>query len=149
MALAALTVATSIAGLSVSGVYLKDVDAIPERVEVRDCPIIYPKPDGFLSDLEVEINSFGSAQAKKTVRYNLNYVFLQSPVGAGRGLFDVYESCVTNALAFVDALLANDALSGSVDIQPAGITSFGPVADPSGNMFHGCVFSLAVMEFVG
>lgn len=148
MALAALTVATSIAGLSVSGVNMKDVDEIPEKVEARDCPIIFPKPDGFLSDLEVEVDSFGSASAKKTVRYKLNYVFLQAPVGSARGLFDVYEDCVTNALAFLDALIANDAITGAVDIQPSGIPTFGPTQDPSGNTFHGCIFSLAVEEFV-
>jgi hypothetical protein len=129
-------------------VTIKDVDAIPQAVEARDCPIIYPKPDGFLSGLEVEVDSFGSTQAKKTVRYVLTYMFLHAPVGAGRGLFDVYEGCVTNVLAFLDALIANDALSGSVDIQPSGVTSFGPVPDPSGTVFHGCEIALAVTEFV-
>lgn len=148
MALAAVTVATNIAGLTVSGVTLKALNAIPENVAPRDCPIIYPRPDGFMSSLEVEVNSFGSGAAKKTVRYTLNYVYLHSSIGTERGLFKVYEDMVTKALAFVDAVISNDAITGCVDIQPTGITSFGPVADPAGGMFHGAQLSFIVTEFV-
>jgi hypothetical protein len=148
MALALGTICSSIAGLAVSGVTLKDIDAIPEKVEVRDCPIIFPKPDGFITDFNLVVDSFGSASAKKTVSYHLNYVLLQAPVGQGRGLFDLYEGFVTNVAAFLDALIANDAITGAVDMQPAAISSFGPTPDPSGGMFHGAVITLAVQEFV-
>lgn len=149
MALAVVTIANSIAALSVSGVTLKDLDEIPQAVLPRDCPMIYPKPDGFLSGLVIEIDSFGSTSAKKTVRYNLSYMFLYCPVGTGRGLFDVYAGMVAKALAFLDALIANDALTGAIDIQPAGVLQFGPVPDPAGNLFHGCQVDLAVQEFIG
>jgi hypothetical protein len=148
MAVAPVTVAASIAALSVSGVTLKDMDEIPQKVEARDCPIFYPKPDGFLSDLEVEIDSFGSAAAKKTFRYRLNYVFLHAAIGEGRGLFDVYADMVANIAALIDAIIANDALSGAVDVQLEGVSSVGPVPDPAGSMFHGCIFTLAVEEFI-
>jgi len=148
MSLAAVTVANSIAGLSVSGVTLKALDEIPEKVDGRDCPIIYPNPDGFLSNLDLEVDSFGSASAKKTVSYNLNYMYLHSPIGSGRGLFDKYESVVSSLLAFFDAVISNDTITGCVDIQPQDATSFGPVSDPSGNVFHGCIIVLRVTELV-
>jgi hypothetical protein len=148
VALQATTIASSIAGLTVTGVTMKNLTSIPENVAPRDCPIIYPKPDGFMSDLEVVIDSFGSSVGKKTVRYALTYMYLHSSIGQGRGLFDVYQDMVAKACVFLDAVIANDALTGSIDIQPESMLNFGPVADPAGNYFHGCEIVLKVMEFV-
>lgn len=148
MALSAVTVATNIAGLTVSGVKLYALNALPEGVDPRDCPCIYPKPNGFLSGLEVEVNSFGSASAKKTVRYTLTYMYLYAPIQSGRGLFDLYEDMVTKALSFIDVVIANDAIAGCVDITPMDISNWGPVADPSGSAFHGCEIPFAITEFV-
>jgi hypothetical protein len=141
-------VAEAIAALSVSGVTLKDIDAIPEKVEARDCPILFPRPNEFVTDYELEINSFGSAAAKKTERYKLNYVFLHAPIGAERGLFATHPDLVANARTILSAFRDNDALGGAVDIQPSAIASFGPTQDPSGNTFHGCIITLSVTEFV-
>lgn len=148
MALAAVTVATNIAGLTVTGVTMKALNAIPEGVDARDCPIIYPKPDGFMSDLQVDIDTFGSTSAKKTAWYTLNYMYLYAPLASGRGLFDLYEDMVTKAMAFFDAIIANDAITGCVDIQPVSISNWGPVADPAGVSFHGCQIALRVQEFI-
>ena len=149
MTLQADTIAASIAGLSVSGVTICDLDGIPEQVAARACPLLYPSPDGFLSGLRVERDSFGpAAGARKTVRYTLRYVYLHAPVGEGRGLFDVYKGMLQNTLAILDAIIADDALSGAVDVEPGAVTRFGPVTDPSGQVFHGCVIALDVVEFV-
>jgi hypothetical protein len=148
MAIAVATVAASIDGLTISGVTIRDLDEIPEKVEPRDCPVLYPNPDGFMSGVELEVDSFGSASAKKTIRYRLNYVFLHSPVGGERGLFAKAPDMVAKVCAILDAVIANDAISGCVDIQPGDVTEFGPVADPSGNVFHGCRLAFAVTELV-
>lgn len=149
MSMQADTIATSIAGLSVPGVTIKDLDGIPEEAQARDCPLLYPKPDGFMSNLRVERDSFGAgSEARKTVRYTLNYAYLHAPVGEGRGLFDVYAAMVGNTLAILDALLADDALNGAVDITPGSVVRFGLVNDPAGGWFHGCVLGLDVVEFV-
>ena len=148
MALAAVTVATNIGALTVTGVNIYALNEIPEGADARECPMVYPKPDGFMSGLEVEVNSFGSTSAKKTVRYTLTYMYLYAPIASGRGLFDLYEDMVTKALAFQDAVLANDAITGCVDITAMDIGEWGPVADPSGTAFHGCQMSFQVTEFV-
>jgi hypothetical protein len=141
------TIATSIAGLSVSGVTIADLDGIPEQAHGRDCPLLYPKPDGFMSNLRVERDSFGPASdARKTVRYTLSYAYLHAPVSEGRGLFDVYQAMVQNTLAILDAIIADDALNGAVDITPGEVTRFGLVNDPAGSWFHGCVIALNVTE---
>jgi len=149
MALNVVQIAREISALAVDGVHIADLSQIPDNALVRDLPLIYPKPDGYISDLNVRIDSFGSAQAKKTVFYTLNYRYLHSPVGAGRGLFDVYEDLVAKAALFLDAIIANDALAGQIDLQAVEIPNFSAgVADPSGNQFHGADLALTVMEFV-
>jgi len=148
MGLATVTLINSIAALSVSGVKLYGLGGIPQSVVPGECPLIYPKPDGLLSGLQVQIDSSGSAAGKKTVRYTLSYMFLHSAVGEGRGLFEKYPDMVIKALAFLDAIIANDTLTGAVDVQPAGVLQFGPVPDPAGHLFHGCQIDLAVTELV-
>lgn len=148
MALAGATVAASIAGLTVSGVTMKGLGAIPESADIRECPMLYPNPDGFISGFDLAIDSFGSTAGKKTATYKLNYVFLHSKAGTGRGLFDEYADMVAKALAILDAVIANDAITGCVDIQPQDVLNFGPVSDPSGVLFHGAHLVFTVTEFV-
>ena len=148
MGLQAVAVATAIGGLTVAGVNLKALNAIPEGADARECPMVYPRPDGFLSGLEVIVDSFGSTAAKKTVKYILTYTYLYAPLGAGRGLFDLYEDMVTKALLFIDTVIANDAITGCVDIEPLDIKEWGPVSDPSGVMFHGAHISFGITELV-
>lgn len=149
MALAVMTIATSIAGLSVSGVTIKDLTGLPTAVDNRECPVLYPKPNGFVSGLSVVRESFGAAvTAHKTVEYTLTYAFLYRRVEAGRGLFDTFDDMVDKAFEVLDAIIANDVVSGAIDITPIGIVNVGPVADPAGELFHGCELQLRVMEFV-
>ena len=149
MALQFATVANSIAAVSVSGVTIKDIDEIIEFVSARDCPLVQPVPNGFVSGLNVERDSQGlGSVAMKTVMYTLTYRLMYAPIGTGRGLFDVYDDMVAKAGLFLDALISNDALTGTIDITPTGALNFGPVLDPAGNSFHGCDFQLKVMEFV-
>ena len=149
MALAIATIADSIAAVSVSGVTIKDLNEIPEAVTLRDCPVLFPRPDGFVTDLAVKRDSFGTgAVAKMTVTYILTYTFCHAPIGSGRGLFDVYDNMIANAFAIIDAIITNDTVTGLVDLQVDDALNFGPVEDPSGNVFHGCEIQLYVMEFV-
>ena len=149
MALQADTIATAIAGLTVSGVSIKDLDEIPESVAGRDCPLLYPKPDGFMSNLRVERDAFGPASmAPKTARYTLTYTYLHAPVSGGRGLFDVYQALVSNTLLILDQIIANDTVSGAVTLEPVDVIEFGPVHDPAGEWFHGATIRLACVEFI-
>lgn len=146
MAVSAATVATSIAALSVSGLTIKDLDAIPQEVTARDCPVMFPDPSRFLTDLSIEVDSYGSAAAKKTVRYTLNYILAYRVVGEERGLYKIYQGFVQKVCLLLDAMLANDALSGCIDSTPTGLT-LGVVQDPAGKSFHGCLIPIRIMEF--
>ena len=149
MSLAIVTVADSISKLSVSGVTLKDLDKIPTTVRSRDCPIFYPRPDGFLSGVVPEKASMGSGSgAQWDIQYTLNYRFLYAPIGSERGLFAVVPTMVAKIALLIDAILANDVITGAIDLQIFDIGEFGPVSDPMGNMFHGCDFSLEILEHI-
>jgi hypothetical protein len=146
VALAITTVTDNVGGLSVTGADILDIDEIPESVDGRK-PIIFPKPDGFVTDLEVTRQSYGaSSDAKTDMEYTLNYRLCHTPVGSGRGLFKTYPDMVTIAARFMDAIANYDATT-AVTLELADAINFGPVSDPAGNMFHGCDFALRVKEF--
>src|SRR3990167_3616665 len=123
------TVATAIAAISISGVTVKDISAIPEAVNEQDCPLLAPRPDNYVSNLRVAEDTFGGpVAALKSCYYTLNYTFYYSPVAAGAGLFEKYDDMVTKAAAVLLALAAT-IIGGTVEHTVSGISVFGPVAD--------------------
>jgi len=147
MSINVVTLADSIAGLSVTGVTIKDLDEIIESVQARQCPVLYPNPDGFMSGLTLERAAMGSGTSSVwDVEYSISYKYLHSPIGASRGLFDVYKDMVTKVAAIIDKILVSDSLTGAVDLTLEEITQFGAVSDPVGNMFHGCEIIFGVLE---
>ena len=141
------TVLDSISKLSVSGVTIKDVDEIPQEVTERLCPILFPSPDGLVTGLTVTPQSFGAGTSgKNDVNYTLNYVYLHAPIGSGRFIADNVSAMVAKVVLILNALIANDAVTGSVDIEPS-IGEFGVIEDLSGNQFHGVTITIKVLEF--
>ena len=150
MALQFGTVAASIAALVIDGVDILDIIEIPTEAKKRDAPYIVPKPDGFISGFLPERQSLGpGTTAAFNVTYTLTYRLLHSKIGTGRsGLFDTYSSMVAKVGLFLDAIIANDTISGAIDIFPNSINNFGLVSDPLGTAFHGCDIGIQVTEFV-
>ena len=142
------TVFNSIAALSVAGVTLKDVDEIPEAVLVRHCPVLFPDPDTPVSNVRVEPQSTGAGtDGLNDVRYTLNYVYLHAPVGEGRYITKNVSGMVAKAVLILNALIANDAVTGSIDIEPRIEGEFGVMVDPSGAQFWGFRLAIDVLEF--
>jgi len=149
MASAISTILDNISELSISGVTVKDIDQVQDKLEDRDCPCLFPNPLGLVTNLNVEPDAYGNAGDRPyTVTYTLNYRLCNSSVGSGRGLFDKYPAMVTNALAVIWAFIGADNLGGTVEFQVSGIANFGPVADPAGKLFHGCDIAVNVTEFI-
>ena len=151
------TVATSIAALSITvtnalgssvTVGIKDISAVPEAVNQQDCPMLAPRPQGFVTDFGVTRDAFGADAAPKTVAYTLHYVFFYAPVMQGVGLLEKYDEMVTAAAVVLNHLATNTALSGTTDILPGNIPVFGPVADVTGQQFHGCEIEMRVIQFM-
>jgi len=149
MTLAIATISNAITGLTVTGLTIKDIDEIPQAIMNRDCPVLVPDPDNYVSRFLVEPDSFGAGSGRKwTANYTLNYLLLYAAVGSGRTtVLEKYSGMVSSAFAFFDALLALTSLTGTVDFEPDMIGDFG-IVDFSGTAFHSCNVSLNVKEFV-
>jgi hypothetical protein len=149
MALAISTITNSIAALSVSGLTIKDMDEIPSGITARDCPMLVPDMDSFVSGLEIISDTFGAASVHKwTAKYHLNYLLLYAQAGTGRvNIVEHYSGMVQKAFAFIDAVVAADPVTGSVDSLAGTIGSFA-IVEYGGVSFHSCAVSIAIQEFI-
>jgi hypothetical protein len=147
MAIAATAVATSIAGYSVTGLTIKDLDGFKDEYAQRDCPILIPHPTYF-TDPVVTYDSFGTgATALITVHYTLNYRMLYAMASTNRRLSDVYQSLVGLTVDFMDAIIANDATTDAYHLATISVGAFGVVVDPSDNPFFGVDIGIRVSEY--
>jgi hypothetical protein len=147
MGLHLATVADSIAGLTVSGVTIKDIDQIPPDV-TRLTPILFPEPLNYVTNFSMSRDSTGTdTDARKTAVYDLNYTFCFSPVGSDRPLA-LYNEMVAKVVLIVNDILENSTITGCVDIELQNIPAFGPVPDPAGNMYDGCRLAFTVTDFL-
>lgn len=141
------TVADSISKISITGVTVKDIDEIPQSAALL-CPILIPQPNGYVSGVNVEFQSFGSnTGAKIDMSYTLNYIYLHSNAGAGLGQLQVYSGLISKLSTIIVAILSNDAITGLVDMQLESIGNIGVIEDPSGNQYWGVMLSFRVLEF--
>lgn len=148
MSIALATIADSITGITVSGLTIKDVDQIPTAINQRECPLLIPNPENYISNCIIGVDSFGSGTSRKmTLTYNLNYILIYSTVGAGRThVIDAYSGMLAKAVAFLDAFYVLEGLTGSVDFEaelgnPA-ITTVGEID------FHSIGITIMIKEFI-
>ena len=148
MALQTAAIANSIAGLSVAGLSIRDVDEKPAGVDARQ-PTLFPL-ENYITDFNMVRDSFGGGStAKMTVTYTLNYRLCYKPIGAGRSnIISWFDDVVDMTMLFIDAVLAVETLTGLIDIIPVEITNMGGVEDPANNIFYGCDIGVNVKEFV-
>ena len=140
------TVSDSIAGLTITGVTVKDIDQIPDNADLLG-PILFPQPNDFITELSVERMSFGGGgTAKMDMTYTLNYVYLHCAAGGNIGAFGAYSGIITNLAVIVTAILTNDNISGPVDFEMQTVPSIGVIDDPAGNQFWGALLSFKVTE---
>ena len=144
-----LTVTNSIAALSVSGVTIKDADEIP-TVADKICPVMYPLPNGFITNMVfTRESSGGGGTAKMNLEYTLHYRYLHTVAGANLNLLEVYDALLTNLLAIMVAVFGNDNIAGAVDMTLDSVSDIGPLVDPAGTTtFLGVDIGLRILEFV-
>ena len=140
------TVADSIAGLTISGVTIKDIDQIPDTARML-CPLLIPKPDNFVTNISVSFETFGSnGGAKINTTYTLNYVFLFCEVG-GISSFAAFAGLMTKLSAILVTINSNDTITGAVDMKINSIGNIGVITDPAGIEYWGLEFSLNILEY--
>jgi hypothetical protein len=146
------TLITAIAGLSITlknnkTLVIKEGDEIPEDA-TRLGGIMFPKPDGFITDVEVIPQTYGVDTGERIdVNYTLNYVFCDIPGGSNRTLGANYDSLLYDTVQIVNSILSNDTISDGIDLRLGGFDSFGLVYDPAGNAYYGTQIRLNVSEF--
>ena len=146
MSLAITTITNSIAALSITGLTIKDIDEIPQGLHDRDCPILTPNPDNFITAFNAQPDTLD--KTKWTVSYTLNYLLLYAAVGSGRTtVMEKYSGMVSKAFAFIDAVAAAVALTGSVDWDPGTVSDFN-VMTIGENSFHACSVTIKITEFI-
>jgi len=76
------TVANSIHGLVFTGMQVLDLDQIPVNATMVT-PAIFPKPNGYITNLSVARDTYGTGTGKKvTIRYTLTYTYAHAPITA-------------------------------------------------------------------
>jgi hypothetical protein len=146
MTLAITTVTNSIAALSIAGLTIKDIDEIPQGLLDRDCPILIPNPDNFITKFEAKPDTLD--KTKWTVSYELNYILLYAVVGSGRTtVMEKFSGMIDKAFAFIDAVAAALTLSGAVDWEPGVVDGF-DIVTIGQNLFHSCHVSIEITELV-
>lgn len=141
------TVADSIAGLSISGVTVKDIDQIPDTAQGLT-PLLIPRPDNFVTDISVTFETLGSnGSAKINTNYTLNYIFIFCEVGSGINAYSAFSGLMAKLSAILVAINSNDTINGAVDIKINSIGNIGAITDPAGDEYWGIEFSLRVLEY--
>jgi hypothetical protein len=151
MSLDSGAIATAIAGMTITGVTIKDITGIPQQVQPRDCPILFPHPDEWKQGGNGEPSdgstTFGTPTGRTWIfNRTYKYVYLHASVGAGRGIYEQYTDMSDKEDAISTALTQLDITS--VDVKSVSISSFGTLKDPAGNGFYGFLVSITFREWI-
>ena len=140
------SIADSIAGISISGVTVKDRDQISASwLSVPN--VLYPHPDEWITDFTIQYDSLlQGADAPMTIGYTLHYRFLGVQVGDLATMPVAYSALVDKVIAIANALIAVPGpYSGKVQMVLSD-PQLGPRTDPAGNQYYGADFSLQIQE---
>jgi len=140
------TVATSIAGLTITGVTIKDLSNMLTDVSMA-CPLLMPGPS-FITNLQPVLpETYGSAGTERlTLKYNITYRYFHCAVSAEQ-TWGLYDDIVSNVAAIMVVLMTNDKLAGLSDLRINAIPEIpGIVTDPLQNEYYGCDITLSVEQ---
>ena len=144
------TVTAYIAGISMAGIKVKDLDGVKGAADPREMPLLYPDVTKLWEGLGLERNSQGpGTMAQQTLRYLLRYRLLYAPAGSERDLITIFPDLAAKVKTIITALVKNDVPADpTIDLRLNRWSQAGTVSDPAGNQCHGCDFELSVVEFV-
>lgn len=140
------TVTNAIESLSISGVTVLDIDEIAESMQMSPATLA-PRPENFITGISVTRDEM-SGQALR-LHYTLNYRYYHCAITGGLGgLFGSYPVMIAKIALILLAFCSDASLSGAMDNTEPSVSNIGPVHDPAGSPFHGCEFSLNIMQFL-
>lgn len=142
------TITAAIAALTVTGVTIRDTSNMSDLITTRDCPVLAPRPNNFIGLNPVERDTYGASPvARKTMTFSLSYRFFHSPIGQGRGEYEIFPLYLVKIFAIMDALIACD-LGGTVDMNLSGVPNLGVVVDGADNQFWGSDLDIMCTVFI-
>ncbi len=148
MALNTAGISAAIEALSISGVSIRDIDNLPETLQDRDCPLLFPTPGAWMEGSDAadeDETTFGTPSTRYwTVHTSLRYTYVRAQIGTGRGNSDHYNGAVTDIENIIEAVTALD-VSG-VDVERITHTPIGTVNDPASKKFIGCNFTFTFRQ---
>lgn len=150
MALNATGIAAGIAALTITGITVKDIDTISDRINPRDCPLLMPNPNSWISG---GIGTSEAAQGPATFGPGMwvferafSYLYLHAQIGSGRGLNDHMSGMSDNLDAILTAMVGLN-IAG-VDVMQLENSDFNVVTDPTGQQFYGFGVVITLKERV-
>lgn len=142
-----VTVADAIAGLTITGVTVKDIDQV-DASNVRLTSILAPRPLNYITDISAIADSLGAGGNRQmTLLYTLHYTYYYLPIGSTLS-FEKYNTLIANVATILAALITNDVISGALYTENISVDSLGLVTDPRGDNYFGCEFSLQIAQFI-
>jgi hypothetical protein len=142
-------VPTALAGLSISGVKILDIDKIPDSGIELLTPVLFPDPANWISGISVVRETMGvGGTGKYDLNYNLNYVYLHAPAGGNISDFGNFSAMITKLGLICTELANNDQLGGVDDFTIDSVSEPGFIEAPDKTIFHGCRLTFRVLKFV-
>lgn len=133
--------------VAIAGVTVKDTDAVGDQVLARDCPVLYPEPRRFVTNMTMNRDTYGySTNGLQTVEYDLTYTYCHAQAGEGRGIKDHMPANVTNLALIIETI--NTTEFATIANARATVSDCGPVEDPAGAIFHGGHVVIHITEFL-
>jgi hypothetical protein len=143
--------ATAISNLVVAGVTFKDVSAIPKVVKDTDCPIFFPHPEEWFSQMRTDpqIKIVGIAGQYDVIR-TLKYIYLHKVSIAANTISTQYSAMAANVDLIYNAIGTME--TGAAVINSITVSRFGEIQAPKSgqlrNVFFGCFFDINISEIV-
>jgi hypothetical protein len=139
--------ALSITAFGSTTLKIFDIDNIPENIDQRFCPQMFPDAANWVTEFACERSTMGVASAAMhTFRYRLNYIVAVMPAGSTRGLKDIYANLVSTAEAIITKITVSDDLFTVANINPI-VGPFIAVQDQTGQAYHGFNVAFDIEEF--
>lgn len=142
MALSLPTITAAIARLSISGVRVLDLDAVPDATFAPGVPCLFPDP-AFLSSADGQVLTF--RPRKYEVTRDVRYIYLHAEAGSLR-LANVMPGLVAASDAVMAGLLSLEGET-AYTVTSVSLSDFSTMKDPQGKVFWGFRTTVSLTEF--
>lgn len=145
--LALSSVTAAIAGLTITGVTVRDTDKIAASWQSVS-NVLYPNPsqDGFITGFTMAYDLYvDDTLSPVQVSYTLHYRFLGSQIGDMTNFSTAYGGVATKLATIIPAMVGAAMAVADVTIELGEVT-IGNKQDPAGNQYHGADFALNIVE---